>query len=186
MARTRWNLYLFLALVGSMPIGSTCAFAASAKPTQLEITSDRLEMDDKGRVATFSGHVLAVEGEMRLRADQMQVRYTAPAAQETQKVRIQDVQATGHVVLDQADYHGTADVAIYRMEARTVELLGQSGHAVVQQGGNRLEGERILLSLTADRRLEKVVARGNGSRQVKALLNTHSVAPKPVAGGSHE
>ncbi|MBF0425802.1 MAG: LptA/OstA family protein [Magnetococcales bacterium] len=154
-----------------------------AEPTSgLVITSDRLEVDDKGRIATFSGHVLAVEKTMRLNADQMIVHYQQPGTGgDGQKVKVRDVEAKGHVTLEQANYRGTADLATYKMGSNVIELIGQGSNAVVLQGENRLEGERIQLFLTPDRRLERVVANSGNRKRVQARLATHAQEAKPAA-----
>ena len=43
----------------------------------IEIVSDRLVLEQNQQVATFIGHVDAVQGETRLRADKMRVFYTS-------------------------------------------------------------------------------------------------------------
>ncbi|MBF0135122.1 MAG: LptA/OstA family protein [Magnetococcales bacterium] len=185
MPRMRWNfLVSLLLLTGGLLTRAGDAAPAQDKSAELVITSDRLEMDDKNRVALFSGHVLAIEKDMRLSADQMTVSYASPNKGDSRRVKVQEVQATGHVVLEQADYHGTADAAIYKMTARTVELIGKTGHVVVKQGDNRLEGERILLTLTPDRRLERMVVKSGGNRQVKAFLSTVPTETRSPTGGT--
>ncbi|MBF0154755.1 MAG: LptA/OstA family protein [Magnetococcales bacterium] len=183
MPQMRRTLLLsLLLLTGGWPSGTGQAAPTGGQSPELVITADRLEVDDKNRSATFSGHVLAIEGEMRLAADQMTVHYASPGTGDAYKVKVREVQAKGHVVLEQAEYRGTADAASYKMGSQTVELLGQGSNAVVHQGGNRLEGERILLTMTPDRRLERVVVRSGNNKRVQARLATNPAEAKPASG----
>jgi lipopolysaccharide export system protein LptA len=82
-AMRRWHRRLGLAL-GALLLISIEAVAqtgptlgGNGKP--IEITADRLIVNQQSQVATFSGHVDAVQGDMSLRADEIKVFYADQA-----------------------------------------------------------------------------------------------------------
>lgn len=130
---------------------------------KLEIVSDNLEMDDRSRVAIFSGHVQATDQEMKLFSERMTVRYHGEATGSGNK-GVKDVKAEGNVVIRVGDREGKSDTALYKVGENLLELFSARGKAVIQQGEDRLEGKRILIHLSKDRRIERVSAQGGEGR----------------------
>lgn len=140
-----------------------------AKSSGLTITSDRLEMDENREVATFIGKVVAREGEMALFADKMVVYYFK-RGRKNSGGGVHKVVAVGRVVIEQAENKGHADQALYMVGDRELTLIGQKNGAFIFHGGDQLSGERILLSLGADRRIENVSVLGDGRQRVSARI----------------
>jgi lipopolysaccharide export system protein LptA len=78
-AMRRWHRRLGLALSALLLISAGAmaqtgpTLGGNGKP--IEITADRLIVNQQSQVATFSGHVDAVQGDMSLRADEIKVFY---------------------------------------------------------------------------------------------------------------
>lgn len=151
------------------------ASAAPAREQQpLVITSDRLEMDDQSHKAVFSGNVLVVEGEMRLTAETMTVVYKQDGAKKgSTSAEVKEVLASGRVRLQDGTHDGSAASALYDTQRRTLELRGKGKElaSIQSEGQNRLEGDRIKLQLSPDRRVEKVLAEGGEGGRVRARIN---------------
>jgi len=73
----------FLALPGQAPaqtpIGGFGGVSGANSKKPIDIESDRLEVDDKRRVAIFSGNVSATQGDYNLRAPRLEVTYEKAA-----------------------------------------------------------------------------------------------------------
>jgi len=117
---------------------------ADVKPTR--ITSDQLDYDYQNFVAVFTGHVVIVDPEFRMRSDKMIVwfRNTNELAK---------VEAAGHVDLRMDMTNGqmvaTCGKAVYTAENSQV-LLEQlpnstdpSGLPTVKKGENMIQGKRL-------------------------------------------
>ena len=61
---------------GAEPSGGASRRRRSGGDPPIEITADRLVLEQDQQMATFTGNVDAVQGETRLRADQLRVFYT--------------------------------------------------------------------------------------------------------------
>lgn len=136
----------------------------------LSITSDRLEMDDERQRAVFAGNVQAEDGRIRLFADRMTVHYHTPKQDGRRGAGVagvREVVAEGHVLIRESDHRGVADIARFHMGNNTLELIGKQRNAVINQGKDRLEGERIVLHLGEDRRIKRVMALGGKKTQHK-------------------
>ncbi|MBF0610140.1 MAG: hypothetical protein G8345_07855 [Magnetococcales bacterium] len=142
--------------------------------SKLEIAADKLDMDERSRVATFSGNVQAHDQEMKLSAEKMVVRYFGDDNQANKGVR--DVKAEGNVVIRVGDREGRGDSAFYKVQENTMELTSNRGKATILRGDDRLEGKRIVLYLTKDRKIERVSVQG-GEGRVSARITP------PESGG---
>ncbi|MGN7612109.1 LptA/OstA family protein [Magnetococcales bacterium HHB-1] len=160
-----WRLALWLILPLMLSASPLLAIGKG-----LVITADSLEMDDKRHIAIFSGHVRVSEGDLRLSAGRMTVHYMAKKNRGQKRDRIREIRADGNVVLHHTDYTGWAQTAIYRINGNVLELIGKRAkknhkrqNAIIRRGQDRLEGERIKLTLNKQQRIEKVSVKGGGS-----------------------
>ncbi|MBF0263441.1 MAG: hypothetical protein HQL97_16570, partial [Magnetococcales bacterium] len=169
-----------LALLALMTTETVAAAPASPRMLALSITSDRLEMDDKNQVAIFSGHVVADDGRMRLSAEKMTVRYDKRMKGNG---GVREVKAEGRVTIQQERDHGTADVALYQVDKRVVELVGNERDATVRRGDDQLTGKRILVTLNNHQRIDKVSVQGAENRRVSARITPSGVISQDNAPG---
>jgi lipopolysaccharide export system protein LptA len=152
--------------------------AASEFNSELVISSNKLTMDEKKEVATFIGAVVAKEGEMALFADRMVVYYYKKGKSDA-RGGVHKVLAIGHVIIEQAENKGHADRAEYMVNARKLTLIGTRGKsASILHGGDRLSGEKILLALGQNRRINNVSVLGTGKQRVSATISPSSIRNK--------
>jgi lipopolysaccharide export system protein LptA len=129
------------ATTASPAVASAATATATAAALPMEISADRLEVDHKSSLATFSGHVVAVRGDLTLRCDRVEAAYDAAGA-------LRSVVASGTVTLESKRLHATADRADYREAEHAVVL---EGTLRITDGKSVLTGERARLLLDEER-----------------------------------
>ncbi len=174
--KRHYNAFLFLMilLAGLMP-SSPCFSQTSdrsreeEKASSIVIKSDTLIMDDAKKRVVFAGKVDAVKGTFRIKADNMTVYYTGQSTKGTiegEQGKIEKIVATGHVKITRAEGGlATAEKAVYYQGEEKVVLTGKP---VVKQGGDFVEGERVILFVNEKR---SIVEGSEGSR-VRAVLSS--------------
>jgi lipopolysaccharide export system protein LptA len=136
--------------------GTTVPFGEGHDRSQpVEITSDRLDLDQAAGTAVFAGNVKVGQGELRLAADRLQVFYVAGTGGEAGQV--QRMVASGNVTLSNGSEAAEADEAVYEVVAGTVDMTGD---VLLTQGRNALSSERLHIDL------------GAGTAQVEGRVQT--------------
>jgi lipopolysaccharide export system protein LptA len=140
------------------------------QPVHIEAAT--LEVRDKERMATFSGNVLVVQGDTKLRCKVLVVHYdnnqpramkaANPGAGGSQQ--ISRLEAKGGVVVTQQDQTATGETGLFDMKANTITLLG---NVTVSQGGNVVRGERLVVDMTTG---VSTVDAGNSRGPVRMLI----------------
>lgn len=139
------------------------SFAAESeqlpKPSALpiEVTAQQLDADQGQRQATFSGEVVAKQGDITLYCDKLVV-YSLP-----EQDQVDRLEAFGQVRVIQLDRTATADRAVYRQLQGTLVLYG---NAEVHQAQNKVTGDEITVYLQENRS----VVKGGDRGRVKAVL----------------
>jgi lipopolysaccharide export system protein LptA len=118
---------------------------ASGSDRAIRITSERMESVDQKGTVLFTGDVVAVKGKMTIRTDRLEVFYEKGA---DGKKKLMQIIASGNVVIREGDRTGTAETAVYDKPG---EIITLSGNARVQEGENRIQGEKIILYINEDR-----------------------------------
>ncbi len=142
-ARSFLSLFLLIALPFQTAAQTTeIPFGNLRQDTSLpvEISAERLEVDQAEGTAMFSGNVVVGQGDMRLKADRIQVIYAAG----DDRGRIARLEAAGNVVLVSGAEAAEAERAIYTIESGQVVM---EGNVILTQGGNALSSERMLVNL---------------------------------------
>jgi len=140
------KLMILLALL-SIPTGLQAAqpAAAPAKPVlgqqnsnaPIDISSDSFQADLNGKTGTWTGNVIVIQGDMKLRANT--VRMT------TVNGKADKVMANGNVVVD-SPKSGTAtgENGVYSVVPRTVVL---TGNVVLKKGKDVMQGAQLTVNL---------------------------------------
>ena len=121
------------------------------------ITSDRMEADRKKSIVTYSGRVVAVQGDMTMNSANLSASYS----EDMKKVK--EIIAEGNVEIVQGDRVATGSKSVFNGDAQTITLTGSP--AVVKQGNNEVSGSRIVFYIEEDR----AIAEG-GNERVKATI----------------
>lgn len=112
--------------------------------SELEVTADRLDVDQATGASVFSGNVMAVQGELRMTAGSIRIEYTTAAGGGSQ--RVERLIARGGVTLVTPEEAVEAREATYALGPGTLEMAGD---VLFVQGANVLSGERFVADLNA-------------------------------------
>ena len=155
MRAERWKKVAMLGLA----LLSAGSLAQAQQPTAhrsggqpIEIVSDRLQVDQDQQIATFTGNVNAVQGEMTLRSNLLRVFYAdsgkSQGGGKSQNAgsagggaqSIKRIEAEGDVVLTQPGETAQGDRGVYDPVAETLVL---ESNVVLTRGENVVRGSRL-------------------------------------------
>jgi len=120
----------------------------------VHITSRRLEVRDKDKIATFLGDVHVTQGDTNMTCQTLVVFYEQSATTGTATVatqatpggqQVRRLLAQGGVVVNRKDQTATGHEGVFDMKTNTVTL---EGDVVVTQCQNVVHGERLTVDLT--------------------------------------
>ena len=155
------------------PAGKERTGASFDRDKPLSIQSDELEsrVESEGkRHLVFTGHVRAVQGELKLAADHLEA-FSAAGQSEPNRLTAQ-----GHVTLQQgARVARCAEAELFRTEERVV-CTGQL--AEIEQGCDRVRGPRIVFHLGS----ERLEVEGGADVQIRPDVPGCGVAAATAAG----
>lgn len=138
----------------------------------IQIESDRLEVDEGNRKATFIGNVSVVQGPTLLKAGRMTVFYAGegsgqPATAPAGNPNIDRLEVDGTILLKSDKQTATGDRGTFDMKTEVLVLSGK--RVVLSEGPNVLTGCKLTVQMrTGQARFE-----GCGGR-VKTLLTPGS------------
>lgn len=151
----RWLLLAALAVSAPLLIKPVEAVAqapgnlAYDTNTPINVSADSLEVREEGRTAIFTGHVEAVQGDLKLKAREIRVYYRHPGSGDGLIARID---ANGTVTISTRDENAQGDWAIYDVDQKILTL---GGAVKIERGGNTVAGQRLVLDLkTGQTRIE--------------------------------
>ena len=106
----------------------------------IEIEADILEVRQNEGIATFRGNVDAVQGDMTLTSDVLDVYYSSTSGNAEGDGSIQRIVATGNVVVTSPREVATGREGVYDLQTRTIVLTGD---VVLTREGNVLRGSQL-------------------------------------------
>ena len=140
---------LAAATVAAFPLvalaqGAQVPFGAFQHDTSapVEVTAEQLAVDQSDGTAVFSGNVVVGQGEMRLTAASVRVRYASQGGDAGS--RIERLEATGGVTLVSGAEAAEAREAIYTIESGVIVMTGD---VILTQGQNALSAEKLTVNL---------------------------------------
>jgi lipopolysaccharide export system protein LptA len=168
----------------------------------IKINAETLDVRNKEKMATFSGDVHLVQGEVDMRSKTLVVFYDdppppaqpapskggkpsavsdqlpPPQQQNQQSQQIKRVEARGDVVVKQKDQTATGELGIFDMRANTVEM---TGNVFISQGQNTLKGDNLTVNMTTGESL-LTCGKIREKCRVTALVNSGTIKPEGQAG----
>ena len=136
---------LALALGPAVALSQNAEIAFGAlshdKTLPVEVTAERLSVDQSDGTAIFTGEVLVGQGDMRLSADEVLVVY---AGEGSASRRIARMEASGQVVLALGAEAAEADRAVYTIDSGSIVM---TGNVLLTQGQSAISGERLVVDL---------------------------------------
>lgn len=157
------------------------------KKTPIEVTSDSLEVMQEQNKAAFTGHVVAVQGKVRLSADKMTVYYASAEDKKNNKKKtdkadsskdsaaqgaIKKIEAEGNVFLSTPQETASGSVGVYDVQNQEIRLSNQ---VVLTRGKNILKGDKLTYNFATGRSLISSGAAdggkgGKSGERVRALF----------------
>ena len=150
-----------LVLAASVAVLTSAAHAAPAsKPitgdhdnnAPINISSDNFQADLNGKSGTWTGNVLMVQGDTKMRSNQVRVS--------TVNGKADKIYAEGNVVVDSPTSGiATGDKGVYSVGPRIVVM---TGHVVLKKGKNVMQGSQVTVNLATG---QMVIPAGTKSAQ---------------------
>ena len=141
---------VLLVLMPSLVLAASENLPKSKSP--VEVSADRLEVDDQAQTLVFSGNAVATQDDVTIHGDRLTLKYTG------EEREIEQVFAIGSVRIIQGTRVATGEKAIlYHLEERIV----MTGSPKVSDGDNFVQGQEITIYLNDKR---SVVTGGEGGR----------------------
>jgi lipopolysaccharide export system protein LptA len=158
---------ILFTIIAMVLVYATFAVSAeTAKPTirkdrsnlPITVKSNELSADNKGKIAVFSGKVIAKHGDVTIYSEKLTVNYGDKGGE------IEKVVAENEVRIVQENRVGSANHAVYQSREGLITL---TGNPKVIQGSDTISGKVITYYIDEDR---SVVSGGADSR-VEAVIH---------------
>jgi lipopolysaccharide export system protein LptA len=169
------------AILAALLLGTTAAAAGEANPAAtlgvdtgqpIAVNADSFTADLKAETGTYIGNVIVVQGDVKLRADNVTV--AAPGGKATR------LEARGNVVVDSPSGQARGSTAVYDVPAEVIRLAGP---VVLTKDQNVMRGNALTVNVqTGQAQLSGGVAAGGqrGSGRVQGLFVPQQPAQQPT------
>ncbi len=182
------------ALLSSSAVYAASPFGAKhSNKTPIEVTSDSLEVLQDKNQATFTGHVVAIQGDVRLTADKMTVEYASSEEKSSKKKpakpktpdevakapkekksttdnaqgAIKKINAEGNVFLSTPEETASGANGVYDVEHQEIHM---NNNVVLTRGKNTLKGDQLTYNFGTGRSLISSAGAAKGKERVRALF----------------
>jgi lipopolysaccharide export system protein LptA len=108
----------------------------------VEVTAEQLSIDQSDGTAIFSGNVVVGQGEMRLTAATVRVRYAGQTGDAAG--RIERLEASGGVTLVSGAEAAESREAVYTIDSGVIVMTGD---VILTQGQNALSAQKLTVNL---------------------------------------
>jgi lipopolysaccharide export system protein LptA len=109
----------------------------------IDLTADRLEVQDRADRAMFSGNVHVRQDELTLDTSRLTVAYSSGGG-----VQIKRLDASGGVTVRSPSETARGSFGIYDLDRKLITLVG---NVVLQRQGSQLSGQRLVIDLDSGR-----------------------------------
>lgn len=146
MSRLITALFLVLTIAGAGLSASAQQIPGRDADAPIEIEADKLEVRQEQQLAIFSGNVVAVQGGMTLKTDEMQVTYRQEGESAGASVggAISKLEAIGNVVITTAKEKATGKRGVYNVDPGIIDL---EGGVVLSNKDGQLKGQKLRMNL---------------------------------------
>lgn len=163
--------YLHFSLLLLSLYATQVASETANKISPVSIEADRMELDQVKGTSAYSGNVILIQGELKLKADRITL-YTV-------KNRLQRVVSEGKPTTmerpktdNEAALRARAEWIEYRPQQQQIQLKGK---AQLWHAGNEFNGEQISYDL--EQKIVKASGDKSGDSRVRVLLQPTSETP---------
>jgi len=148
--------------------GSVSALKGHNSDAPVDVSADRIEVQDRADRALFAGNVHVKQAELSLDTDRLTVAYT-----NANGVQIQRLDAAGGVVVRSPSETAKGDFGIYDLDRKLITLIGA---VQLNRGENQVNGSRLVIDLDSGR---AVVDGGpQGVNQTGGRVTGHFTVPQ--------
>jgi lipopolysaccharide export system protein LptA len=112
----------------------------------VDVTSDRIEVQDRADRAVFSGNVHVVQADMTLDTDRLTVAYSGGQGQSG--LQINRLDAAGGVVVHSPSETAKGDFGVYDLDRKLITLIG---NVQLTRENNQVNGSRLVIDLNSGR-----------------------------------
>jgi lipopolysaccharide export system protein LptA len=150
---------ILLALAAASVAGATLA-QAQAQPQQpisalkghngnapVDVTADRIEVQDRADRAIFAGNVHVTQAELTLETPRLTVAYSGGQGGGT-SVQIRRLDAAGGVVVRSPSETARGDFGIYDLDRKLITLIG---NVQLNRENDQVNGARLVIDLDSGR-----------------------------------
>jgi lipopolysaccharide export system protein LptA len=164
------------ALTGSAALGQSRAPISALKghnsDAPVDVTADRIEIQDRSDRAIFAGNVKVRQAELTLDTARLTVAYSSSGG-----VQIRRLDADGGDVVRSPSDTARGDFGIYDLDRGLITLIG---NVQLDRGENRVAGSRLVINLDSGR---AVIDGGPpGVNQSGGRVTGHFTVPKRNGG----
>ena len=158
MMVVRKNGIILAAVFGFVAFAGTTSFAQVTQEqprsalgghntnAPVDVTSDRIEVQDRADRAVFSGNVHVIQADMTLDTDRLTVAYSGGQGQSG--LQINRLDAAGGVVVHSPSETAKGDFGVYDLDRKLITLIG---NVQLTRENNRVNGSRLVIDLNSGR-----------------------------------
>lgn len=142
-----------LLIAAMLAIGGIAAVAHGADPVSalkghnsnapVDVSADRIEVQDRADRAIFAGNVRVRQDELTLDAARVTVAYSSAGA-----IQINRIDASGGVLVKSPSETARGNFGIYDLDKRLITLLG---NVQLTRSGSQVNGSRLVIDLESGR-----------------------------------
>jgi len=112
----------------------------------VDVTSDRIEVQDRADRAVFSGNVHATQADLTLDTQRLTVAYSG--GQGENGLQINRLDAAGGVVVHSPSETAKGDLGVYDLDRKLITLIG---NVELTRENNSVNGSRLVIDLSSGR-----------------------------------
>ena len=146
----RRHLILLAAIAGAAGAGGLAqaqdpvsALRGHDANAPIDLSADRLEVQDRSDRAIFAGNVLVRQASLSLATDRLTVAYSSAGG-----VQIRRLDASGGVVVRSPSETASGDFGIYDLDRKLITLIGD---VRLSRRGSEVMGSRLVIDLDSGR-----------------------------------
>ena len=123
--------------------GPVSALKGHNSNAPIDVSADRIEVQDRADRAIFAGNVHVTQANLTLDTARLTVAYSSSGG-----VQIRRLDAAGGVVVKSPSETARGDIGIYDLDQRLITLLGA---VQLNRGTNQVNGSRLVIDLESGR-----------------------------------
>jgi lipopolysaccharide export system protein LptA len=109
----------------------------------IDVSADRIEVQDRADRALFVGNVHVTQAELTLDTARLTVAYSSAGS-----IQIQRLDASGGVTVKSPSETARGDFGVYDLDRKLITLVGG---VQLQRGGSQIMGSRLVIDLNSGR-----------------------------------